>query len=341
MGLSKLIGRLLVGGFQGTTLPQSYERALRAGERAGAILFRRNLTPELAGIAALTRAIAGACEAPIVAVDQEGGRVARLPRPALVVPPMREVYRRGGADLVARVARVQARELAALGFNVNFAPVLDVDTNPQSPIIGDRAFSSDPDDVAKAGCAYVGALQAEGIAACGKHFPGHGEAAKDSHLELPVVDKTRAELQKVELVPFAAAARARVASMMTAHVVYPALDALPATLSRAICTDLLRGELGFEGALFSDDLEMKAIQLDVEASAVRAVEAGCDLLLVCSDEALQDRAHAALVRRAERDGAFRARCDEAARRASALRRPIAPQEAPRLEPQDALVKELA
>jgi beta-N-acetylhexosaminidase len=341
MELSKLIGRLLVGGFQGTTLPQSYARALRAGERAGAILFRRNLTPELGGIAALNRAIAEACEDPIVAVDQEGGRVARLPRPALVVPPMREVFRRGGADLVARVARVQARELAALGFNVNFAPVLDVDTNPQSPIIGDRAFSSDPHEVATAGCAYVEALQAEGVSACGKHFPGHGDAAKDSHLELPIVDKDRGALDAVELVPFAAAARARVASMMTAHVVYPALDKTPATLSRAICTDLLRGRLGFEGALFSDDLEMKAIQMGVEDAAVGAIEAGCDVLLICSDEALQERAHAALVRRAERDPSFRARCEEAARRASALRRKTAPQIEPRLEAVDALVKELA
>jgi beta-N-acetylhexosaminidase len=209
---------------------------------------------------------------------------------------------------------------------MDFAPVLDVDTCATNPIIGDRAFSSDPARVAELGVAWADGLLAGGVLACGKHFPGHGDTTTDSHLELPVVDQPRSRLEAVEIPPFAAAARAKVAALMTAHVVFPALDPEgPATLSRAVCTDLRR-RIGFEGVLVSDDLEMKAIagRMTIEDAAVRAIAAGCDALLVCSDESLQDRAHAALVRRAEADEAFRARCEEAAARCLAARRRVPP-----------------
>ncbi len=212
---------------------------------------------------------------------------------------------------------------------MNFAPVLDVNTCAGNPVIGDRAFGSDPETCARFGTAWIRGLQATGLLACGKHFPGHGDTRLDSHVDLPSVEQPRERLESVELVPFRAAAAAGVASMMTAHVVYAALDArVPATLSRAVCTDL-REAIGFQGMLVSDDLEMKAIgeRWSIEEAAVAAVAAGCDALLVCWSQEKQDRALEALVREAERSPAFRARCEEARGRvrqacAAATARPL-------------------
>jgi beta-N-acetylhexosaminidase len=329
LSLTQVCGQLLVGGFAGEELPASYAAALRDGRRGGAILFRRNCG-DLARVASLCTAIrdaAGPSLPPFIGVDQEGGRVTRLPAPFLALPAARRLGATGDEALVRRAGSAAGAELAALGFNLDFAPVLDVDSNPANPIIGDRAFGSDPERVARLGFAFAAGLEGEGVLACGKHFPGHGDTSVDSHLDLPVVDHARARLDAVELAPFRAAARGGVATLMTAHVLCPALDPdVPATLSRRVCTDLLRGELGFEGVLFSDDLEMRAVaaRWSVEETAVAAVRAGCDALLVCSREDWQERALEALVREAEKDGAFRARCEASAARSLALRRRFPP-----------------
>jgi beta-N-acetylhexosaminidase len=332
--LSKMCGQILIGGFYGTELPASFANALRAGERGGAVLFKRNLTDDLASVARLNADIAEACgtEFPaLVGVDQEGGRVARLGAPVLALPPMRALGRAGNVDLVRRAGRTLGNQLAALGFTMDFAPVLDVNTRADNPIIGDRAFGSDPRIVMRCGVAFLRGLQDGGLLACGKHFPGHGDTSKDSHLELPVVTHDRSRLEQVELLPFRAAAGAGIAALMTAHVVYETLDkGVPATMSRAICASLLRAEIGFEGMLISDDLEMKAVsaRYSIEEAAVEAVWAGCDALLICSDEALQARAHEALVKQAEKEPRFRARCNEAAERGLRVRRLVRPRPLP-------------
>jgi beta-N-acetylhexosaminidase len=210
---------------------------------------------------------------------------------------------------------------------MNFAPVLDVNTCAVNPIIGDRAFGEEPEVCARFGVAWARGLAAGGALACGKHFPGHGDTRLDSHLDLPMVDRDRAHIERVELVPFRAAAQAGVAAMMTAHVVYPALDPdVPATLSRAVCTDLARTGVGFTGWLVSDDLEMKAVadRYAIEDAAVRAIDAGCDALLVCRSEELQARAVEGLVARATEDPRFAARCREACARGLAMRRRVPP-----------------
>lgn len=227
----------------------------------------------------------------------------------------------GDVDVARRIARAVGRELAVAGITLPFAPVLDVNTCPANPVIGDRAFGSDPDTVARFGVAWVEGLQSAGILACGKHFPGHGDTAKDSHVDLPVVEQPRERLERVEMAPFRAAAAAGVAMLMTAHVVYPALDAeRPATLSAAACSEA-RAAIGFDGVLVSDDLEMQAVaaRWSIEEAAVQAVAAGCDLLLVCWSEEKQERALGALVREAERSPAFRARCEQAGARNAAAR----------------------
>jgi beta-N-acetylhexosaminidase len=328
--LPRLCGQLVVGGFAGPDLSPHFAAALADGRRGGAILFKRNVTDvaQTARLCAALRDAAGPDLPPFLAVDQEGGRVARMGAPVLALPPMRRLGEKGDAELARRAGRALGRDLAAVGYNLDFAPVLDVDSNPANPVIGDRSFSRDPEVVARLGVAFALGLQDAGVLACGKHFPGHGDTSVDSHFALPVVSHDRARLDRVELPPFRAAARAGVATLMTAHLVCEALDAgVPATLSRAVCTDLLRGELGFTGVLFSDDLEMAAIaaRYPVEEAAVAAIAAGCDALLVCKSEEWQDRAHEALVRRAERDAGFRARCVEAAFRGLRARRAAPPQ----------------
>jgi beta-N-acetylhexosaminidase len=242
--------------------------------------------------------------------------VQRLGPPVLQLPPMRALGRIDDAAVTQRAAEVLGRQLRALGFNLDFAPVLDVDSNPDSPVIGDRSFGDDPARVARHGAAFARGLHAAGVAACGKHFPGHGDAALDSHLALPRVTHGRERLDRVELAPFRALA-AELDAIMTAHIVFEALDAdRPATLSPATLEGVLRGALGFNGVIFSDDLEMKAISqhLGVADAACEAIAAGCDALLICSQPELCLQAHAALVERAEREPAFAARLRAAAQR---------------------------
>jgi beta-N-acetylhexosaminidase len=323
--LPRLCGQLLVGGFDGTELPPRYESALREGRRGGAILFRRNL-PSIQEAAVLCQAIRDAAPPdlpPFIGVDQEGGRVTRLPAPFLTLPPMRIFGMLGDLELVHLAASAVATELAAIGFNLNFAPVLDVDSNPENPIIGDRSFGRDPRTVMRAGVAFIRGLQSKNVLACGKHFPGHGDTSVDSHLDLPVIEHTRERLEKIEIPPFRAASGAGIASFMTAHIAVKSFDPdVPATMSRAICASLLRAEIGFEGVLFSDDLEMAAVaaRYPIETAAVEAVWAGCDALLICKSEDAQDRAHEALVKQAEKDRRFRDRCVEAATRVLRVRR---------------------
>jgi beta-N-acetylhexosaminidase len=330
---------LIVGGFDGAALPDDVARELRAGRRAGLILFRRNL--EYAGgqlvveqVTSLNKAIIAATaendDPPFISVDQEGGKVARLKAPVLELPPMRVLAAKDDLELTTRVGEELGRQLAALGFNLDFAPVMDVDSNPDNPIIGDRSFGRDPRTVMRHGVAFIRGLQSAGVLGCAKHYPGHGDTAVDSHLDLPVVDADPARLAEIELPPFRAASGAGVATMMTAHVVYRGIDpAVPATFSRTICTDLLRGQIGFEGVLFSDDLEMGAIAKHgrIEDAAIQAIAAGCDVLLVCSDVEAQARVFEALVREAEKSLAFAERCREAAERSRRIRN-LAP---PRLE----------
>jgi beta-N-acetylhexosaminidase len=239
-------------------------------------------------------------------VDQEGGRVARLRRPLTEWPPAITLGRAGRDDLAASFARALAVELSAVGFSIDFAPVLDVLTNPKNPVIGDRALAEGAELAARLGATIVRELQAGGLAACGKHFPGHGDAAVDSHHELPVLDLSPERIRAVELMPFRQAIAAGVTGIMTGHLLVPALDEQhPATVSPAIINGVLRDELGFGGVVFTDDLDMKGIvgPSTTRAQAfVAAIAAGCDAGLLCStDYAAHAEAFELLVRAVERE----------------------------------------
>jgi beta-N-acetylhexosaminidase len=325
--LPTLCGQLIVGGFEGEG--DRFRASLAEGKRGGAILFKRNVpsVAEASRHCVAIRAAAPADLPPFISIDQEGGRVQRLGPPVLQLPPMRVLGELNDLALVRRAARALATELSAIGFNLDFAPVLDVDSNPDNPVIGDRSFGRDPRTVMKNAVAFLQGLQDKNILACGKHFPGHGDTNEDSHFALPVIKHDRARLEQIELPPFRAASGAGIASFMTAHVVCEGIEpGVPATLSRSICASLLRAEIGFDGVLFSDDLEMAAVaaKYSVEECAVEAIWAGCDALLICKSEELQDRAHAALVMAAEKDARFRERCVEAATRCLRIRRLVPP-----------------
>ena len=253
----------------------------------------------------------------VVSVDQEGGRVQRLRAPLTVWPDMGSVAAAGDVSRTRAVGAALGAELAALGIGWNFAPVLDVHTNPRNPVIGNRAFGSTPDIATDHALAFWRGLRDAKVLGCGKHYPGHGDTHADSHLELPSVDHGEDRLRSVELAPFAAAARAGIGALMTAHVRYPAWDSrLPATLSRRIAHDILRGELKFAGMLVSDDLGMAAVadHHQVEELVVVGLLAGVDHFLVREPRDRQARAFAALVAAAETRPEVRARVEESAAR---------------------------
>jgi len=288
VALRRQIGQLLIAGFNGEQIPVELRALSREFGLGGVILFARNIS-EPGQVADLCREASGLTSAipPWVSVDQEGGRVARLKSPFTEWPPMATLGRSGDAKLAERFARALASELRAVGISLDYAPVLDVHTNPKNPVIGDRALAESAADVARLGSVIVRALQAGNVAACGKHFPGHGDTSTDSHLELPLVEHPPERLREIEFLPFKAAIEAGVAMIMTAHVLVPALDEQhPATLSKRIITEILRQELNYDGVILSDDLEMKALATErgVPESAVQAVAAGCDGLLICSGD---------------------------------------------------------
>ncbi len=294
MTLREKVGQLFMVGFDGIELSPELRSWLQAYKPGGIILFTRNLV-DAHQIAHLTNALQElAPSSPfLMAIDQEGGRVSRLPSDFTIFPPAATVAGCGSSNFAYQAAAVTAQELRAVGFNMNMAPVLDVNTNPLNPIIGDRAFSADPKRVCTLGNATISGLHDHGVIACGKHFPGHGETTKDSHKELPVVKLPKERLEKIELQPFRSAIAHGLMTMMSAHIHYPALDdTVPATLSYKVMTTLLRDELGFTGLILSDDLEMSAIaeHSSMGEAAVRSIQAGIDLILICHQQTRQAEA---------------------------------------------------
>jgi beta-N-acetylhexosaminidase len=314
--LRRHVGRLAIVGFNGHTVPDDLRRLIDAFDLGGVIYFPRNLL-DPPQVAELSREVAALARAwPIwISIDQEGGRVARLRAPFTEWPPVIALGRSGDDRLAERFAIALAKELLAVGINLDYAPVLDVHTNPANPVIGDRALAEQADLAARLGAVLISAMQGTGITACGKHFPGHGDTTADSHHELPVVEHVRRRLDDVEFVPFRRAIEAQVATMMTAHVLVPALDPdRIASFSPVIVRGILKDELGFPGVVISDDLGMKAVsaRATFAETAVAAIAAGCDAALMCHasiDECVE--AFEALIHAVEKDRIPSTRLDDA------------------------------
>ena len=290
-----IIGQCFIIGIPGPRLDDRTRGVLTDLQPGGVILFARNYTdPDTLRALCDDLHALDPDDPPLVALDHEGGRVHRLRTPFTHFPPAARIGETGDPRLAFEVGAALGHELRNVGVDIDFAPVLDVFSNPDNTVIGDRAFGADPDCVAEFGCALAAGLRSAGVLPCGKHFPGHGATLLDSHDALPCDERPQARLKSLDLPPFEAAIAQDIEMLMTAHVVYPALDPdRPASLSPIIMHDLLRQRLGFHGVIVSDDLEMGAIArtLPLEDACVRALAAGADMLLICHslDRALPTR----------------------------------------------------
>jgi beta-N-acetylhexosaminidase len=294
MPQSAAIGRAalttLLPGFVGTTLPEWLASRLRAG-LGGVCVFGPNIvSPEQ--LRDLTDAIYAANPRAMIAIDEEGGDVTRLHyADGSPLPGNALLGRIDDLEYTASVAARIGWDLRRTGFNLDFAPDADINSNPDNPVIATRSFGIAPDAVADQVAAWTRGIQSTGVAACSKHFPGHGDTAQDSHVSLPLVDRSLDQLRAREFVPFAAAIAAGTKTIMSSHILLPQLDAdRPATLSRAILQGLLRDELGFDGVIVSDALDMAGASADIgiPEAAVRALDAGCDLLCIGSETTAED-----------------------------------------------------
>ncbi|WP_150304114.1 beta-N-acetylhexosaminidase [Pseudomonas saliphila] len=276
----------------GTWLDAADRQILRQPEVGGIILFARN-TESPAQVRELVKAIRAVRPDMIVAIDQEGGRVQRLRNGVLRLPALGDVAALSGqqAEQAATAAAwLMATEMLACGIDISFAPVLDLDYG-RSAVIGNRSLGGDPQQVIRLAKAYIEGLKQAGMAATGKHFPGHGWAEADSHFDLPVDERSEEEIRATDLLPFAALA-AQLDGIMPAHVVYPSVDKLPAGFSRRWLQDILRAEMAFEGVIFSDDLTMAGAHAvgGMSERVDAALQSGCDMLLVCNDRSAAEQA---------------------------------------------------
>jgi len=296
MTLEQRVGQVYMLGFDGTVLDDSNRALIEGLHLGGVTLFARNIenAHQLADLNHDLQSVADPVPL-FISVDQEGGLVVRVTEGATLFPGNMAVGASGDSALARRISEASARELLAMGVNMDLGPVLDVNTNPLNPVIGVRSFGSRVDLVTKFGIEALAGTQESGVSAVAKHFPGHGDTAVDSHHDLPVVPHAMTRLESLELQPFQAAIRAGVDGIMTAHVYMPAIEPrpdLPATLSSNVLMDLLRQRLGYSGLILTDALDMAAITKgrDVAAASVDAFEAGADMLLIAGITS-DDRQH--------------------------------------------------
>ena len=288
MTTEQKIAQLLVAGIAGTEAGADGTSAVADYQVGGIILFGRNVSDsrQLTALTNQLKALNGDYIPLILCVDEEGGRVSRMPPEITDIPSAYTYGSLFNPTLLTRLGNTLGAECAAFGLNLDFAPVMDVFSNPNNTVIGNRAYSSVPETAAWAAALVAGGLRDTGVIAAGKHFPGHGDTATDSHTELPVIDKTREEWNQTDAVPFREAIHTGVPAIMIGHILMTSLDPEnPATLSHTIVTEILREEMGFDGVVCTDDLTMGAISktYGIGEAAVRAVAAGCDLLLICHE----------------------------------------------------------
>ncbi|MEK5444295.1 beta-N-acetylhexosaminidase [Fredinandcohnia sp. FSL W7-1320] len=297
--LDEKIGQMIFAGISGTTMSQNMNQLITKYQVGGIIFNGDNLVSPKQTVNYLNQ-IKQANEGKIplfFGVDQEGGRISKLPGGLITFPTNLEIGKINDPTLSYEIGTVLGKELKAFGFNVDFAPVLDVNSNPDNPVIGDRSFSSNPEIVSSLGIQTMKGLQSQSIISSVKHFPGHGDTHVDSHLELPRVGKTRAELESLEFIPFRKAIKEGADMVMVGHILVPALDnTYPSSMSKTIITDILRKELGFNGVVITDDFYMKAItnDYDIGEAAVQSIKAGSDIIMVAHDYNSVVRVHNAI-----------------------------------------------
>lgn len=291
MTLDEKIGQLVIAGIDGTGINKASQQLIEHYQIGGVIFYANNVVTPDQTIQFVNSLKITNQNNPLplfTSIDQEGGRVARLPKQVAKLPTSATIGKTNDPDYAFNIGRILGKQLTQFGFNMNFAPVLDVNSNPNNPVIGDRSFSVDPKIVSTLGIQTMKGIEEEHVIPVVKHFPGHGDTSVDSHLELPKVNKTLQQLEQLELIPFKKAIEADADVVMVAHILLPQLDTTyPASMSAAIVTDLLREQLGFNGLVITDDMTMKAItdHYGIAQAAVQSVKAGSDVILVAHDPA--------------------------------------------------------
>ncbi len=280
------LGQLFIMGIQSTSLNQEEINFITKNEIGGVILFTRNYE-SIEQLWDLIGQIRELQSTPMfISIDMEGGRVARLKAPLTVWPPLCSLGKSDSTSLAYDYSFALGSELSSFGINMNFNPCLDVLTNLKNEVIGDRALSNDPEQVAKIGSSIIRGHMKSGVLPCGKHFPGHGNTLLDSHEDLPFEEKTLEQLEACELIPFKKSFRTKLTFLMTAHIQYNQIDnEYPATLSKKWITDILKSQMGYRGFVMTDDLDMKALtkSYSVESIPLLAMDAGADILLYCNN----------------------------------------------------------
>ncbi|BFK81081.1 beta-N-acetylhexosaminidase [Clostridium baratii] len=287
MSLDEKIGQLVISGFYGTTLDENILKLIKENKISGVILFNRNVKDSNT-LLSLNNSLKESNKnnkLPLfISVDEEGGSVTRMPKDIKRLPTNKYIGSLNNKDLSYNVGEILGEQLSYFGFNMNFAPVLDINSNPNNPVIGDRSFGNNKDTVAILGTSTMKGIQSKNIISVVKHFPGHGDTSVDSHVNLPVVNYDINRLKSFEFVPFKTAIQNGADAIMVGHILLPKIDSkYPSSMSYEIVTNILRKDLGFNGLVVSDDMTMGAItkNYSIEESSIKAINAGVDLLLVC------------------------------------------------------------
>lgn len=292
MNIDEKIGQMVIVGLEGYEIDENSQEMIDKYKVGGFILFKRNIQSAeqtLNLINSLKKANKSNKVPLFIAVDEEGGRVSRMPDEFLKLPTSRAVGKINSEEFAHEIGKTIGWEIKSLGFNMNFAPVLDIDSNPKNPVIGDRSFGTTPEIVSSLGIAAMKGLKNYVISVV-KHFPGHGDTSVDSHVGLPVINHDKERLESFELIPFARAIENGVDAIMIAHILLPKIDDQnPATFSKTLITDILRNKMNFDGVVITDDMTMGAIveNYDIGEAAVKSVLAGADIVLVCHDSEKQ------------------------------------------------------
>ncbi|MCQ4924234.1 beta-N-acetylhexosaminidase [Tissierella carlieri] len=290
MSLEEKIGQLMIVGFDGIDINEEIVRFIEDFKVGGFILFARNIVDESQTLKLLNDIKDANTNSDIplfLSIDEEGGKVSRLPKSFAKLPEAMKIGKKNDKNISYRFGNILGQRVSALGFNMNFAPVLDINSNPKNPVIGSRAFGTTIDQVVNNGLEVMNGIRDIGVIPAVKHFPGHGDTDVDSHVKLPRVDKTIEELKSFELIPFIEAIKKNVDMVMVAHILYPKIDKeYPATMSSRIIEGVLREELNYDGVIVSDDMTMGAIvqNYTLEDGVLSFIKAGGDIALVCHGE---------------------------------------------------------
>jgi beta-N-acetylhexosaminidase len=337
--LEQKVGQMILAGIDGTSIDESMQKLIAEQHVGGIIMYKNNFSDingSIQLVNELKLANKGNAVPLFISVDQEGGNVSRLPKDFVAIPSNAKVGKTDHAEIAEEMGSLLARELNTMGFNVNFAPVLDINSNPNNPVIGARSFGNNAELVTKLGIAEMNGLREGHIVSVVKHFPGHGDTSVDSHLDLPIVKRTTEQLEALEWIPFRAAIDDKADAVMVAHILFPLIDPdAPASFSKVIIGEQLRGTFGYDGVVITDDMTMGAIadHYGIADASIRSVEAGSDIILVAHGYDTAKLVYDQLLQSAKSGKISESRIDDSVRRILALKRKYSLSDEPAPVPQ--------